>query len=137
MLGTSGAPSDDTTAVMVVSKAKVGNSLRCCPPWFSNGLLVRLARLGGGLRPRVGVEDDLADPDRVGGDLDALVVAAELQALLQRQLARRDQLLEVVGGGGPDVGLLLLLGDVDVHVVRAGVLADDHALVNLRARLDE
>ena len=35
------------------------------------------------------------------------------------------------------VGELLLLGDVDVHVVGAGVLADDHALVHLGGRLDE
>ena len=53
------------------------------------------------------------------------------------QPPRRDQLLEVVGGRGPDVGLLLLLGDVDVHVVGARVLADDHALVDLGRRLDE
>jgi len=38
---------------------------------------------------------------------------------------------------GADVGLLLLLGGVDVHVVRACVLADDHALVDLDARPDE
>ena len=74
---------------------------------------------------------------RLGRDLDALVLAAELQALLEREPLRRDQLLEVVGGGGPDVGLLLLLGDVDVHVVGAGVLADDHALVDLGGGLDE
>jgi hypothetical protein len=42
-----------------------------------------------------------------------------------------------VGGRGPDVGELLLLGDVDVHVVGARVLADDHALVDLGRRLDE
>src|SRR5690606_27947760 len=39
------------------------------------------------------VELHLADPDRDRGDLDALVLAAELQRLLQRQLARRNQLL--------------------------------------------
>ena len=58
-------------------------------------------------------------------------------ALLEAELARRDDLLEVVGGGGAHVGQLLLLGDVDVHVVGAGVLADDHALVDLGGRLDE
>ena len=36
---------------------------------------------------------------------------------------------------GAHVGQLLLLGDVDVHVVGAGVLADDHALVDLGGRL--
>ena len=34
----------------------------------------------------------------------------------------------------PDVGELLLLGRVDVHVARAAVLADDHPLVDLDAR---
>src|SRR3954463_4521216 len=37
------------------------------------------------------VEDDLADPDDGRGDLDALVLAAELECLLQRQLPVRDQ----------------------------------------------
>src|SRR3712207_7825347 len=40
-------------------------------------------------------------------------------------------------GRRPHVGELLLLGDVDVHVVGAGVLADDHALVHLGARGDQ
>ena len=44
---------------------------------------------------------------------------------------RPDQLL---GGGGAHVGDLALLGRVDVHVLRAGVLPDDHALVDLDAR---
>ena len=44
---------------------------------------------------------------------------------------------KLVGGRRADVGELLLLGDVDVHVVGAGVLADDHALVDLGGRLDE
>src|SRR5262249_2435297 len=43
----------------------------------------------------------------------------------------------LVGGGRTHVGQLLFLGDVDVHVVVAGVLADDLALVDLLARADE
>src|SRR4051794_1683955 len=54
-----------------------------------------------------GVQVHLADPHVVGGDLDALVLAAELQALLEAESLRRDQLLEVVRGGGAHVGLLL------------------------------
>ena len=50
---------------------------------------------------------------------------------------RRDQPLQLVAGGGAHVGELLLLGRVDVHVVGAGVLADDHALVDLGAGPDE
>ena len=40
-------------------------------------------------------------------------------------------------GGRAHVGELLLLGDVHVHVVGAGVLADDHAFVDLGGGLDE
>src|SRR6478735_8028093 len=99
--------------------------------------LRRRTRTGRGAGALAGVEDDLADADRLGRDLDALVLAAELEALLEAQLARRDDLLEVVRGGGAHVGELLLLGNVDVHVVGAGVLADDHALVDLCRRVDE
>jgi hypothetical protein len=67
----------------------------------------------------LGAEVDLADADRGRGDLDALVLAAELQRLLEAKLLRRDQLLEVGRGGGADVGLLLLGGDVHIHVVCA------------------
>src|SRR6478735_8775344 len=99
--------------------------------------LRRRTRTGRGAGALAGVEDDLADADRLGRHLDALVLAAELEALLEAELARRHDLLEVVRGGGAHVGELLLLGDVDVHVVGAGVLADDHALVDLGGRLDE
>src|SRR6478752_8698985 len=92
---------------------------------------------GSGTRSLVGIEDDLADAHGVGRHLDALVLTAELEALLEAQPARRHDLLEVVGGGGADVRQLLLLGDVDVHVVGAGVLADDHALVDVGRRVGE
>src|SRR6266511_314797 len=84
-----------------------------------------------------GVENHLAQPYGGRGHLDALVLAAELQRLFQREPARRDQPLQLLAGRRPDVGKLLLLGDVDVHVVCAGVLADDHPLVHLGTRLDE
>ena len=45
--------------------------------------------------------------------------------------------LEHVGGRLAHVGELLFLGDVDVHVVGARVLTDDHAFVHLLRRLDE
>ena len=112
-----------------------GRSVRSEGP--RQGSASALADTRGGLGALVLVEHHLADPNHQRRDLHALVLATELQALLQRQLARRDQLLEVVGGGGADVGLLLLLGDVDVHVLGARVLADDHAFVDLGGRLDE
>src|SRR3712207_7453966 len=53
---------------------------------------------------------------------DALVLGTELQRLLEVEQLRRDQSLELLGGRGAHVGELLLLGDVDVHVVGPGVL---------------
>src|SRR5690606_18429579 len=88
---------------------------------------------GGGAAALLRVQDDLADTHGLRGHLDALVLAAELQGLLQRELAGRDHVLRGVRGGRTHVGELLLLGDVHVHVVGAGVLADDHALVDLGA----
>src|SRR3954453_4538424 len=72
------------------------------------GAALRGAVTGGG------VELDLAEPDRRRRHLDALVLAAELQRLLQRQLAVRDQPDELIAGRRAHVGELLLLGRVDV-----------------------
>src|SRR6478735_4039049 len=83
------------------------------------------------------VEHDLADAHDLGRHLDALVLAGELEGLLQREVARRDEVLEVVGGGRAHVRELLLLGDVHVHVLVARVLADDLPLVHLLRGLDE
>src|SRR4051812_24740238 len=82
-------------------------------------------------------EHDLAHAHRMRRDLDALVLADELQRLVERELAGRDQPDEDVGGGGAHVGQLLLLDRVDVEVLLARVLAHDHALVDLLAGLDE
>src|SRR5689334_14248264 len=83
------------------------------------------------------VQDRLAEPDRGWSHLDALVLGAELERLLQAEDPRRDQPLKFLTSGLADVGDLLLLGDVHVHVVAARVLADDHALVDLGARRHE
>ena len=56
---------------------------------------------------------------------------------LEGERPRRRQPERLVVGVGPDVGELLLLGRVDVHVARPAVLADDHALVDLDAGADE
>src|SRR5918996_5196706 len=83
----------------------------------------------GAAAPRARVEHDLTQPHGVQRHLDALVVPAELQCLLQGEAAWRDEPLELLGGRGPHVRELLLLRDVDVHVLGPGVLADDHAPV--------
>src|SRR4051812_5345751 len=51
---------------------------------------------GPGAVAQVRVELDLANADRAGRDLDALVLGAELQCLLEGQDARRGQALEDV-----------------------------------------
>src|SRR5581483_66353 len=73
---------------------------------------------GSGLRAAavVFVEDDLAQAEVLGGNLEALVVVEELQALFQRELPRRREQDRVVGGVGAHVGELLALGDVDHQV---------------------
>ena len=48
-----------------------------------------------------------------------------------------DEAERFVGAGGAHVGELLFADGVDVEVVVAGVLADDHALVDLDAVGDE
>src|SRR5215216_4433688 len=91
----------------------------------------------GGAAAGGGVQDPLAQPQLGRGDLDQLVGADPLDGLLQRQDGGRDQPDGLVRGVGADVGLLLLAGRVDVDVLGAGVLADDHALVHLGAGADE
>ena len=71
---------------------------------------------------------------RLGGDLDAFVLSDELERLLQRQLALGDQPRESSDVDWRMFVELLLLRRVHVHVLRAGVLPDDHALVDLLAR---
>jgi hypothetical protein len=45
-----------------------------------------------------GVQDGLAHPRGGGRDLDALIIGAELQGLLQAQQSRRDEPLQFLGG---------------------------------------
>src|SRR5215467_10865230 len=80
-------------------------------------------------RPRalLGVEYRLAQPDRGRGHLGALIVRAELERLLQAQRSRRNQPLKFLSRRLAHVAELLLPRDVDIHVVRARVLAHDHA----------
>ena len=73
----------------------------------------------------------------LGRDLDALVLGDVLERLLQREHAWAGSASRDLGRRRADVGELLLLGGVDVHVVGAGVLADDHALVDVDAGTDE
>ena len=55
------------------------------------------------------VEHDLADPHGVGGDLDALVLADEFEALLEGHLLGGFIVWKLLRGGGANVGVVLLL----------------------------
>src|SRR4029077_7644055 len=100
------------------------------------GVAVALAARGNRLafRPR---ELDLPQADALRRHLDALIVPNELECLLERERAWRNEPDELVRGGGAHIRELLLLGGVDVEILPPGVLADDHALVDLHARADE
>src|SRR5712692_410145 len=82
-------------------------------------------------------ERTLAQAERLRCDLEQLVLADPLQTLLEIHDARRGELDALVGRRGAHVGELLFLGDVDVEVVVAAVLAGDHALVDLFTRAQE
>ena len=83
------------------------------------------------------IQDALAHTEVLGSDLQQLVVGQVFQALLQREGARRDQADRVVGAGGAHVGELLLLADVDGHILVAAAGAHDHARVDGDAGADE
>src|SRR5579883_1787320 len=91
--------------------------------------------LGGTLRafPRVGIEQALPEPHRFRRHLHELVVGDVGNRLLEGHLDGRRQAHGLVLGGGANIGELLPLDRVHLEVVVAGVLADDHALVHLRA----
>src|ERR1044071_8106237 len=72
----------------------------------------------------------LAQPDRLGRDLDQLVVADELDRVLEREPDRRREQDRLVLAAGADVGELLGADRVHHQVVVAAVDADDHAFVH-------
>ena len=67
----------------------------------------------------VRLEDLLPKPDRLGRDLDELVLADKLNGLLEVQQSRRNQPDRLVGRGSSHVRQLFLLDDVDVSVARS------------------
>ena len=76
----------------------------------------------------------LAEADLRRGDLDQLVGLDVFEGDFQGQQAGGLEQDVLVRAGGPHVGQLLFLAGVDDHVVVAGVLGDDHALIDVVAR---
>ena len=85
----------------------------------------------------MGRQHGLAQTDRTGRDLDALVLTNELERLFQGDLEWRDESHQLLGGLASHVGHLAFLRRVDVEVLRPGVLADDHPFIDFCARTDE
>ena len=79
----------------------------------------------------------LAQPDRARRDLHELVFGDVGQRPFQGHAYRRGEKNSVVLAGGTDVGELLALQHVELEIVAAGVLADDHALIDPGAGIDE
>src|SRR4051794_27278616 len=120
----------------------IGCGPSCCCGWA--GREPRAARSATGLERPAALplalvlrEEPLPEADRLGRDFDQLVLGDELEGILEGQRRWRREAERLVVGMGPDVGELLLLGRVDVHVAGSSVLADDHALVDLDPGTDE
>src|SRR6185369_14230507 len=88
-------------------------------------------------KPSAATQGALAEAQRLGRDLEQLVLADPFQALLEVHAARGRELDALVRRRGAHVGQLLFLRDVDVEVVVAGVLPDDLALVDRLPGADE
>src|SRR5206468_1990847 len=83
-----------------------------------------------GLEAAAAAEGLLAQAQRLRGDLEKLVLADPLEALLEIHDARWGQAHALVRGGGAHVGQLLFLGDVDVEIAVPAVLPHDLPLVH-------
>src|SRR4051812_19823928 len=114
--------------------ARTPSSRRSCASCSDWGCRPALARQLHALRL---VQLDLPQAHRPRRDLDALVLADVLEGGVEGELLVGHEPHEDVGGRGADVREVLLLDGVDVEVLAARVLADDHALVDLLARADE
>src|SRR5260370_37568757 len=85
----------------------------------------------------VGLQNFLAQANRFRRDFHELVVGNKFKGLFETQFAVRNQTNSLVRAGRAHIGLLLFFRDVDVHVLFARILSDDHAFVHFDGRPDE
>src|SRR3989338_3171031 len=83
------------------------------------------------------LENLLPQTDRLRRHLYQFIVADQLDSVFQSHLQMGCDQDIFVAAGGPDIGQFLLFADIDVEVVVARVLADDHAFVYADSRSDE
>src|SRR5438132_9548896 len=88
-----------------------------------------LSSLATGSLALVRDEMPLADADRLGRDLDQLVIGDELDGVFERELNRRRKRDGFILARGADIGELLSLDRIDDEIVVAAVDPDHHALV--------
>ena len=79
------------------------------------------------------VQDHFSEADGGWGYFEALVGHDVLQRLFQREGAVDGEVFGLISCCCSHIGLFLGFGGVDVHVLRAGVFADDHAFVDVSA----
>src|SRR6185436_20478037 len=114
----------------------------CAPAWVAARSVSRTSparwrRSLAGLEAPAPNQCFLSQAQRAGGDLQQLVVADPLEALLEAHDARRRQTDPLVGGRRSHVRELLLFRHVHVEIVLADVLSHDLALVDRVAGPDE
>ena len=85
----------------------------------------------------IGGEDLFAHAEALGSHFDELVIGDELDGLLEGEDLEGDEAESVVRTGSAHVGELLFANGVDVEVVVARVLADEHAFVDFDSVADE
>src|SRR5580704_478753 len=85
----------------------------------------------------VGLEDLLAQPKTLRSDFDKLVVSDEFNGLLQIKIPEWHESNRDVRGGRPHVGQFLFADHIHVKIVVLGILANDHAFVNIDGGADK
>src|SRR5208282_5838502 len=89
------------------------------------------------LVPERRLEDAVAQPHRLGRDLEQLFLVDPLQRRVQRRNARRRQPNRFVVARRTHVAEFFFTAHVDGQVYLTGIFADDHPLVNRLAGSDE
>ena len=82
------------------------------------------------------IEPALAQTDGLRRNLHELLIRDVAHGALERHAQRRRENERIVLAGRTHVRELLALDDVDDEIVLATVLADDHAFVHARLRID-